>query len=571
MKNGQIETISKDPTNENEELWNSIGFHRPLAGFWYHLALTILHILSASVATILLFPIMFPYPQIDGYYRAGTAVFSAIFIAFDLGTANMMSRFIGENNIKDPRKMVHYIQYFVWYQMFSGLIQVTGIAIWLLYFPPQDLAYLVWIMLLFSSTQYPAMQNVFKSALQSLQQFNKSAIIGFIQGDVIQRLTEIGFVIIFRYTLGSNAKFGIILAASIGLCLGKYLDDFIAMVIGMRYFKQIMEKYGLTVRDCFRHDFSLDLVKQCFFFGLKTGFPGVISGFTGLIILTWWLQVPQYTTFIALLGLAESLVNFIRGLKIDLGGAISESYLNGKKELCQYYIGQSWRFDGFIQILFYSLIIVVTFILEPALILVGLENYLLAIPFIFPTLIRRFFTPYEELASAIITGTNHPNVHFILELFGMIGNLINWWLILVVLRLPQNYGIDLIIWIMPMGDIIVAIMKLSLQYFIIQKRILKIKIPLYQTFIGPGITGALVVAFGYLYKIIIFPLIESILGLLFSILTMGIVFVLGMPFLYFAVTVFLGVWDDGSLDSFKKASNMSGFASVITKPLNKVL
>lgn len=552
-------------------LWQTIGFHRPLAGFWYNLAMTLLHIMSASVATILLFPIMFPYPQIDGYYQAGTKVFLAIFTAFDLGVANMMGRFIGENSIKNPSKMIKYIQYFIWYQMFSGLVQVTAIAIWLLLFPPQSLVFILWVMLVFSTTQYPAMQNVFKSALESLQQFNKSTIIGFIQGDVFQRLTEIGFVILFRYTVGQNPQVGTILAASIGLCIGKYLDDFIAMAVGMYYFSKAMKPYGVTVRDCFGHDFGWGIVKECLYFGFKTGIPGTINSFVGLLVLTWWLNVPQYTTFIALLALAESIVNFIKNLKINLGGAISESYLNDKKKLCQYYVGQTIRFDGLIQLMFYMLIIVVSFVLEPALLMIGLDTYIIAIPFILPTLVRRFFFPYEELASKIITGTDHPNVMFIIEFIAMGLNILNWWLILVVWQVPQDYGVAVIIWIMPMGDIIVVLFKLVMSYGYIQLQILRIKFPVYQSFIGPGITASLLIAMGYLAKIAFFDAIQQAFGTLVALIALAIPFFLLSPVLYFMITGFLGVWDEDSMSSFERAIKMAPIVKFLTIPLHKAL
>ena len=561
----------KDSGSEsNSNLWDEIGFHRPLAGFWYNFAITIFHMATASLATILLFPIMFPFPQIDGYYRAATGVFAAVYLAFDLGTANMMARYIGETNIKNPKKMIEYIQYFIWYQMFSGLIQVTGIAIWAIYFPPENLIFLVWIMIIYSTTQYPAMQGVFKSVLQSLQQFDKSAIISFVQGDVIQRFTEIGFVILFRYTIGQNPKIGIILACAIGLCLGKYLDDFIAMAIGMKFFKKLMKVYDISVKDCFRHDFDRNLVKECFTFGIKTGFPGVINGFVGLLILTWWLNIPQYTTFIALMALAQSIVNFVQGLKVDLGGAISESYLNDKKSLCQFYIGQCWRFDGLIQIMIYSILIVVTFLLEPALLLIGLDGYILAVPFIIPTLIRRFTIPYEQLGAEIITGTNNPNANFAIDIGSMVLNFISWWFILVVLKLPQTYGIAIVVWIMPMGDFVTALVKLVVTYIYINKKVLKLKIPWYQTFGGPTISGTIIVILGILYMQLIFMPISSV-SIVAGLLIGMIIFFFGMPFFYILLTVFLGVWDDSSLDSFKKASDMAGIARFITKPMYKIL
>jgi hypothetical protein len=564
--------INNSESMSDSELWDSVGFHRPLAGFWYKLGFMIVHIIGGILVAALVYPLMFPYPEIDGYYRTGTNLFVALFVAFDLGTANIMNRFIGETGIKNPKKMVEYLQYFIWYQMFSGLIQLTMIAVWILYLPPQELIYLSWIFLIYSTTQYPAMQSVFRNALSAMQQFDKSATLGFLESDVIQKLSEIFFVLLFRYTLGQNPAYKIILAMAIGLVLGKYLDDFIVMGFGIKFFNTALQKYGISARVCFRHDFDWKLFKETFIFGVKTGLPGAISSFVGLIILIWWLNVPQYTSFIALLGLAESIINFIRGLQLELGGAISESYLNGKKALCQYYIGQTWRFDSLIQLLMYSIIFGVTLVLAPTLVAIGLGYYLLSIPFIFPVMIRRFFMPYESLAGGIITGTNHATTNFIIEMITLTINFITWWLYLIVFKIPQNYGITAVVWIMPLGDLPGVFFRLIISYRFVHRKIVPLKIPLWQAFVGPSVAGFIFGLMGWVYVQIIFLPMLALWGIIPALIPMIIIFVFIGPFMiYTPITVLMGAWDDTSVDSFRKAAIMAGFARFIVSPMYKMI
>jgi hypothetical protein len=570
-QNNNIEDKSEENSTDSE-LWDEIGFHRPLAGFWYKMGFVFIHIIGGIVVAALIYPIMFPYPECDGYYRTATSIFVALFIAFDLGTANLMNRFLGESGIKNPEKMIQYLQYFIWYQMFSGLFQVTTIAIWALYLPQQDLIYLTWIFLLYSTTQYPAMQSVFRNALAALQQFDKSSILSFLEGDVIQKLSEIMFVLLFRYTLGQNPQYKIILAISMGLVLGKYLDDYLVMFIGMKFFNSSLKKYGISARVCFRHDFDWKIVKECLIFGIKTGLPGVISGFVGLIVLLWWLDVPQYTSFVALFALAASIVNFISGMQLDLGGAISESFLNNKKKLAEYYIGQTWRFDAIIQILLYSIIYVVILVLKPTLILMGMENYLLAIPFIFPIMVRRFFEPYKNLGAGIMTSTNHPNINFILSMITLAINLVVWWLLLVVYKIPQNHGMDWIVWIMPAGDLIGVLFQLTATYIILNRNIIKIRVPLWQTFGAPGLAALILIICGTLFFQFVFIPIELAYGTIVALIPTVIVFVILFPFyIYMPLTAFFGAWDDGSIESFKKAASMSGFAKLFVSPMYKSL
>jgi hypothetical protein len=551
-----------------EDLWDQVGFHRQLSGFFYKVVFSIFHIVMGIVTALLLFPIMFPYPETKGYYDTATSIFAAIYIAFDLGTANMMNRYIGEHGTKDPAKMLKYIQYFVWYQAFSGLVQVTMIAFWALFMPVQSFLHFTWIFLFYSTVQYPAFQGVFRHALDALQQFNKSSWIGFLEGDIFQAGMEIGLVIIFRYTLGANVEFGMILAISIGLTLGKYLDDFIVMLFGMKMFSQVMGKYGIRVRDCFRHDFDRHLVKDVFSFGIKTGFPGAISGFVGLLVLSWWLTVPQYSTFIALLSVGQSIVNFVRDLKLDLGGSIAESYMNGKKNLAQYYIGQTWRFDAVIQLLFYSIIFAVSLVLGDALLFIGLDYYILSIPFIMPTMLRRFINPYAELPGAVLTSSDKPNVAMGFGFLGLGLSTLSWWLFLVVFKLPHTYGLSVLVWLMPAGDIFATLIVAILAYAYINKKMLKIKIPWWQTFGAPGIMAGLVCIGAYVSYLFIYTPIKEMAGAIVALIPMAAIFCFLVPiFLWIPGTVLLGGWDTGSVLSFEKATRISGPGRFIANPM----
>ncbi len=551
-----------------DDPWEEVGFHRQLAGFWYNISFSMLHIVIGATVGVMLYPIMFPFPECDGYYRTATNVFVAIFVAFDLGTSNMMNRFVGANT-HNPDKLVKYLQYFIWYQMLTGVLQVTGISIWAIYAPPQDLVYFTWIFILYSLTQWPAMQSVFINALKALQQFNKSQILRFIQGDIVQKFLEVGFAIAFRYTLGQNPQYKVLLAVSIGLVFGKYLDDFIVFFLSMKFFQKQVDKFDISVKDCFGHDFDWNLAKETFMYGVKTGLPGVINSFLGLLILSWWLTVPQYTTFVALYALAQSLVNFIRGLQLNLGGGIAESYLNGKKELCRYYIREKIRYDAFVQILLYSIFLVVIIVLPDFFMEMGMQNYLLAVPFILTTLLRRFFMPYEQLPGKIMTSTNHPNFNFIVAMARMLTNLLMWYLFLVVWKIPHNYGIESLIWLMPCGDLVSVLITMPLAYYYIHKNILKIKVGWWQTFVAPALSALIVYSFGILLDYTVYQPLRNITGsTMIAIIPLIFIFVVLVPFvIWLPLTAFFGGWDDESVEIFERSVTMAKIAKFFTIPM----
>src|SRR6056297_1434955 len=114
----------------SEDKWEEIGFHRALGGWFHNLVITLFGAVLGLVTINFVMGLLYPYPEIQGYKSiADGFFFSIIYIVFDMGTAYGIQRFIAEYRVKDPLKMVEYIQFFVWYQMFTGLIQITVIPL----------------------------------------------------------------------------------------------------------------------------------------------------------------------------------------------------------------------------------------------------------------------------------------------------------------------------------------------------------------------------------------------------------------------------------------------------------
>jgi hypothetical protein len=54
-------------------------------------------------------PLIFPYPEIQGYSGVAEGLFGVVFLAFDIGTNFPFGRFVAEYRVKDPKKMMEYI------------------------------------------------------------------------------------------------------------------------------------------------------------------------------------------------------------------------------------------------------------------------------------------------------------------------------------------------------------------------------------------------------------------------------------------------------------------------------
>ncbi|MHA1791269.1 MAG: hypothetical protein ACTSVI_01410 [Promethearchaeota archaeon] len=555
------------------DLWENIGFHRPVAGFFYNLPFYLITLILGIGFIGFIYKVLYPFPETIGYRATITGLFSLLFYSFDLGTSNLLNRFIGESNIKNPVKMVQYIQYFIWYQAITGLIQTTSISLYAIFFVPQSqISYAVWIMLIYSTCQYPGFLGIFRGTLNTLQQYNKTAILNFIAGEVFQRITEVIFVLLGRWYGANHPETGEIMGIAIGATIGLYLDDFIATAVSAFFFKKVLVNYNLTLKDCFRHDFDKELFKTCFTWGLRSGLPNFFWALEGYITLILWINyVPQYTTFAALAAFGGGIGSMM-GWSLDLGGCMSEAFFNGKKKLAQYYLAQAWRYTGLIQSFMFSLIIIVLAILKPVLLLLGMDSYMLAIYFVIPKMVRDAQQPYNNFAETTTTGTGHVNFQMLIDIYEATMAILSMYLFIAVFKIPQTHGVIAIAWIIPCGEMPAIVSKVTFSYIFIHKRILKIKVPIYQGFIAPAIVTSIVYLLGLLHVNFVFYPMQDAFGGWVALITTAIIFILIIPFiLYFPLTGFLGAWDDESMDIIEKAVKMSGLGKFFAVPMFKML
>ncbi|MFX0098749.1 MAG: hypothetical protein ACFFCS_04150 [Candidatus Hodarchaeota archaeon] len=556
----------KDLTTD--ELWTNVGIHRSVAGFFYNLPLALFQVIGNIFFGGFIIILLYPFPEPQGYRAAATGIFNLFFQAFDLGTANIMARFIGEYNIKDPKKTLQYIQYFIWYQMITGLIQVTLVSSYALFFVPHSqLSYSVWIMLVFCTHQYPGCLHIFHATLNTLQQYDKVTIINFVQGELFNRAAEIGFVLLGRWLGSQNIIIGEMLGIAIGATAGWYFAIIISTFIATHFFQKVMKKYGITVKDCFRHDFDRSMVKECMIWGLKSGLPYVLWGFAAYVHLMIWLTyLPQYTTWISLAGFVGLFAGVI-GWRLDLGGSISESYLNGKKKLAQHIFGQTIRYTALVQFFMAMVVVVVLLLFEPVILAIGLDFYVLSSIFILPTMVAFFRNVYDYFSTHTIVSTKHINFNMFLIIFESFFSIFIHYLLIVWWDLPGRYGQPAIAWLIPCCVMVSGGVKTIICYFYIHFKVMKIKIPKYQTFVAPGISFLVILIMFLLYYQFIYLPLNDIIGTWLALIpTIGLLFILVL-FVYFPITAILGGFDDSAEEILLKAKKMSGIGRFIVSPM----
>ncbi len=556
------------------DLWDQIGFHKPMAGFWFNITYTIIAIVASAILMGYLMSMFYPYPESMGYRDIAYNLFGFLFLLFDIATGSVMSRFIPEVNIKDPEKLLHYIQYFIWYQMMSGLVQTTLVSVYAIVFVPQStLAYVTWIMLICSTTQYPGFLGVFANVLDALQQHHKAQTSRFFAGTIVSRIMEIGFVVLGRMIGAANPAIGEIMGIAIGAAIGGYVAQFTAMLISAYFFTGIMKMYGIKLRDCFRREFTWQEVKPALIYAFKTSIPGIVGGALNYLnLLLWITYFPQYTSVIVFASIGGSIADTMDWFGVPaITPLVSESFMNGKTQLTQYYIGQLTRFNALLQGFFIPLIIILAMVMTQAWIAIGMVNYLPGIAFIIPRMIKLVLNKYNGIPGQVLYGADRPNIQVALGLVQSFTNSGLLFLYLVWLKLPILLGISGMAWVMELGWMPFDLAFSTLAYIYIHKKLVKVKFPVTQIGVGIAIPSGITLLAMLLVKYLIYDTLFNTGGFFVAVLpSVGMIAVL-LLFMYFPLTGAMGGWDKTNLDEFKKVARMSGPSKFIVVPIYKIV
>nr|MDO8118069.1 hypothetical protein [Candidatus Sigynarchaeota archaeon] len=314
--------------------WERIGFHRQIAGFFYNYLPVLLGGVFLTMGAGIIIPIILPYPDARGFLEIAKSMYALMFLLFDAGIGSAIGRFVPHYRVKDPKRSLQYLSFFVWFQMMTGLVQITIIAIYVLNWMPGNVAHLAWIFLVYSTVQYPGMLAIIGTALKSFQHYSKYIFMKFMQ-DIFQFFTQFLFILLGRFFGHMNPAMGEMVGMSIGLVIGLYVDDFLAFILGAKLFNNVLKDIGLNVgQHCLRPNFTKAIAKESVIYGLKTmpsGLYGTVLGFFAFIITLNVL--PQYAAWLGLMNIVQVFTGQI-GMAGNITGntefAVSEAYNNGK-------------------------------------------------------------------------------------------------------------------------------------------------------------------------------------------------------------------------------------------------
>ncbi|MFX0006220.1 MAG: oligosaccharide flippase family protein [Promethearchaeota archaeon] len=525
--------------------WEVIGVHRQLGGFLFTLFLGLILVLPQLLVSNYIMPqFIQPYPQAAGWYNYAYNFFQIIWVLFDFGTSFALAKYFAQHRVNNPRKAIHYIQIYVWWQIFTGIIQISLIAfIGSIIFPYTNLAHMSWIFVVYSFVQYPGVFLVFMYTFQGMQRSDYYLIL-YIAWEVVFLLVgQVTFCYIGRLWGAANPIFGEALGAGIGYAIARCFDFWMTFLISILIFR----KQGFSPKTCFRIDFSKEEVKESLVYGSRLGIG------EGFVQIGWFIQVIITSTFVAnysnnlgwfnltwTLGLIVQLVSLYSN---TLLGAYSESFSHNKKTLTKLYIYQAFRWGNY-----FAFFIISVLFATGAKFLVGAagEEYgAPAVKFLIPLLFFHAGGIYSWLVDPVFQGTGHTNYAMVVWIIEQTTRALLMFLFVILFR-------DMVLVII--AYIPAVFIKDVIGWWIVRKKIIKFKLYPFKTFITPVLSAIInFVVLYYLGELIwTLPLGDKIINT-------AILFILGIfvfIFFYAFLDGLLGGYDDNTLEEFQRATSL---------------
>jgi hypothetical protein len=563
------------------QAFDKVGYARPLGGFFYQFFYAIIGAAISVVMYSFLLSVVFPWPESRSMVDIAGVLFMLIQTIFNIPTSFALEMFIGDYRIKDPPKMIQYIRFYIWYQAITGLFLVTGISYFVInMLKTGDLAWARWIMLIIILKEYPAFTNMFITIIRGLQKFNIEAGLNFAMYNLINPFMQVFSALFGNYVIGRNPSIGPMFGIAIGVALGSYITELINMFLTMAFVNKAIKPIGFSLVDLFIPYVSKEVMWKSIKFGFVVSIPSITGTLAATLTTLWWYEyVPAYLTFVSLSVLADSLANIIKsGGGINIYATISEAVNNGKKELTSYYISMIWKFVFFFKFAIGAILIsFMPLIFEVLLVAGGAENYILAAAFIIPNIIATLIEQPTASSEVLILGANRPTFNTIMKILNDLGNIFFVWFWLVFLQLPAKYGMEAVIWIMPLGGFLPGFLRMIANWVYIHKKIAPVRIRKFgwQTFIAPLVPSILIFIIAHFwYEYVFHNMIIWFGGTSAAMMIAGVIsilfaFVGCAMFFFFPMYSAFGGWDKNTMAIFDEAVKISGPSRFLFYPINK--
>lgn len=458
--------------------WTRAGFARPLSGLLTLLSAMVLLIGPYFALQSLLGQHVQPFPEADGLWRDLVGMLMILWLTFDLGTQTAMVKYFAEHRVVSPKDALRDIQFYVWFQLLSRLVEASFlVALVLGYLPYSTYAMYTPLALLYAAYCLPSVSGLGKLLCQALQRFDYQNLLDLAEQRLLVFLVPIPFVLGFRAWGRGQPDFGEAYGAAIGLGVGTVATQLVVMGLGF----YALRRLGVPLRPLFRAHFDRATVRRQLLFGVKTTIGQEPYRFTqaleSQIIIRWLADFP------ALLGIRDLINNRLAFLFFFAWSyyqsavpAVSEAMAAKKERLVQYYVARYLQFGFLFSTLIFSMLCAV----GPLFIRGALgAQWSRAADYLLLGCLSGLLLPLAWLSDSLQQGAGRPGTNTVVMLVEQGVRLL--LLLLLVPRL-QFAGIYL-------ATLLALGLKCVFGWVLNHRLIVRLRLPAWQTFGAPAVAG----------------------------------------------------------------------------------
>ncbi len=333
--------------------WEDVGFHRPLAGFLFLLAIgLVLFIVLMIYQQVVLYGILLPSAQARGVWSLIVNFFNTFWVLFDWGTSTAFVKYFAQYRVGDPARGIKYGQFFVWWQAITGTLQLGVVALVAAFLLPGTAsAFMSYYLVVHALIQFPGFLAVFQYAFRGLQRQDYDQVLNLVLY-LAPVVLQSGAVLLLSQWGAANPAFGRSMGGVLGLGIGAYAAQLLAFAVGY----WLLRRIGMRSIVLFLAHFDRDTVVTALKFGAPVTIAGVAGGIgysvqSALIAgnVRNWTEVQGNWDVVSPNGLLLAY-SAVAGLYYGLMPAISEAFSHGRLQLTRYYIAQGFKYGGFISL-----------------------------------------------------------------------------------------------------------------------------------------------------------------------------------------------------------------------------
>jgi O-antigen/teichoic acid export membrane protein len=323
--------------------WSRVGFARPLAGFLtLTAAMFVLFAPYYYVTNILIPNDVQPFPQAKGMWDFAWEALQIAWFLFDAGTFVAFVKYFAEYRLKEPAEALRSTQFFVWWQILTGLVQVTMAGlVAVLILPHTRYGFSSSFVILIALSQYPGFFGVVTFFFQAYQRFDYNIALDLLSDWVLRFALQIPFVLLGRAWGVANPEYGEAFGAAIGIGVGFYVSTILTFLIGIVLYRRL----GLRLGPLFLAHFDRRTAWRMLRYGSKVvAGQALFRAATTVDRVAISVLLLGYTEWLGIQGQIHTNLMFLFPIAYRFFetamAALSESHGNKKPVLTQYYIAR---------------------------------------------------------------------------------------------------------------------------------------------------------------------------------------------------------------------------------------